>query len=263
MQPITKMIMGGGFAALGLTTNAALAETGYVSSRTALRAGPGANYPAVATMRRGEEIEVLGCLARWRWCDVVWQGARGWVSGSSIQVMYQSRRAPLLRYGGQIGVPFLNFNVDSYWGEHYRERPFYNQMPRFGGRIDRNDQRPNDRPTSTDPRRNAPTFEQQRERNDERPPARAPRQQTAPQTQSDPQVRPAPQVRPQPEARPEVNRAQPAPPQAAPPTARGQGQQPASAAPGQQPRSAPEGRGPRRPDEGDNGGGRPAGGDNR
>ncbi len=136
MQSKSILTMAGAATVLLSTAAGALAAPGFVDERTALRAGPSARYPTIDIMRSGESVEIVGCLARWTWCDVIWRGERGWARGSALEVPYQSRRAPIVRFGQSIGVPFIQFDVQRYWGDYYRDRPFYRNIPRFGGRID-------------------------------------------------------------------------------------------------------------------------------
>ena len=45
-----------------------------------LRAGPGDDYPLVASSAPGQPLEVMGCTSGYGWCDVVLpDGLRGWV----------------------------------------------------------------------------------------------------------------------------------------------------------------------------------------
>jgi len=112
---------------------AAAADHGYVTANLNLRAGPGTDYPVVATMQAGSGVTIYGCLSGWTWCDIDWRGNRGWAAGSYLQVMYRDRRQPITSYGSYIGLPFVTFSVGSYWGDHYRHRRFYDQLPRWNG----------------------------------------------------------------------------------------------------------------------------------
>jgi uncharacterized protein YraI len=161
------------------TAATALAAPGFVDQRTALRAGPGARYPTIDIMRSGDAVDIRGCLPRWTWCDVMWRGERGWARGAALEVLYQSRRAPIVRWGRTIGVPFIQFNVQRYWGDYYRDRPFYRDIPRFGGRIDIDVRRDRDGDWRDRDRRDTPTrddrldnrrdrIEERRERLDDR-----------------------------------------------------------------------------------------------
>jgi len=120
-----------GTAMLGGASAASAADSGYVTANLNLRAGPGFDYPVVATMRAGTGVTIYGCLSGWSWCDIDWQGNRGWAAGSYLQVMYRNYRRPITTYGVDLGLPFVTFSFDSYWNDHYRSRGFYQQRSHF------------------------------------------------------------------------------------------------------------------------------------
>lgn len=99
-----------------------------------LRAGPSRDYPIVAILPAGLSISVQGCLGDYRWCDVVAGSYRGWVYAGNIVYPYQGANVPVLTYGPVIGIGIITFSLGSYWGEHYRGRPWYPQRHRW---IDR------------------------------------------------------------------------------------------------------------------------------
>ena len=59
-----------------------------------------------------------------------WNGVWGWVPADDLQALYRGRRVLVLDYGPEIGLPII-FSVDSYWGEHYRNRGFYARIHDF------------------------------------------------------------------------------------------------------------------------------------
>jgi len=130
------MLLLGALASIGVGAgaSAASAASGYVTASLNLRAGPGTYYPAVTVMHAGDRVEIYGCLPGWTWCDINWHGFRGWAAGRYLQVIYLSRPRPVYLYGRSIGVPFISFNINIYWTQHYRNRTFYTQLPRFGGK---------------------------------------------------------------------------------------------------------------------------------
>ena len=120
-------------ATLLLAPFAAQAAPAFVTTRLDLRAGPGAEYPAVAFLEPGLQVEVLGCLEGYGWCDVVIGQDRGWVAGAYLQAPYQEHRAPLVRVAPAIGLPIVGFSVGSYWERNYRDRPWYAERGRWDG----------------------------------------------------------------------------------------------------------------------------------
>lgn len=122
-------------AGLGLVLGAAvpaLAAPGFATGNVNLRAGPGTNYPQVVVVPNGAPVEIFGCLTGYGWCDVGFNGVRGWVSSGYLQFALRGRRVPFARYYGQTGVPVVEFQFRDYWGEHYRERPWYAEEDRWG-----------------------------------------------------------------------------------------------------------------------------------
>lgn len=113
----------------------AMAQQSIINTSANLRAGPGASYPVVAQLRPGVPVDVAGCTAGYQWCDVVLpgNGLRGWVFAQSLSSPYQGQRVPLANYGATIGVPLITFSLGSYWGSHYRDRPFYREPRYWGG----------------------------------------------------------------------------------------------------------------------------------
>lgn len=115
-------------AALTLTAaSSAFAADGYVTGNVNLRAGPDLDYPRILTVPSGTVVSIQGCLDGWTWCDVVTMGARGWVAGSYLQYMYQSQPVIVQDYGLRIGIPIVTFAIGVYWGNYYRDRPFYRE----------------------------------------------------------------------------------------------------------------------------------------
>lgn len=57
---------------------AALAAPAVATTNVNVRSGPGTNYQAVNTLRRGERVDVEGCRAGW--CYIDGRGVEGWVS---------------------------------------------------------------------------------------------------------------------------------------------------------------------------------------
>jgi len=106
------------FIALSLLASIpALAQTAFTTQAVNVRAGPDRAFPLVTWLRPGTPVNVIGCTSGWRWCDVVAGGWRGWVYSRYLSGPIRSR------------APVITFSVGSYWGAHYRGRPWYSSQP--------------------------------------------------------------------------------------------------------------------------------------
>ena len=128
MKRLYKLVV---LAVAALAPLSALAADGYVNGYVNLRAGPDVRYPRVVTLPPGTPIAVFGCTSGWSWCDVRGDGARGWISANYVRYPYNNRRVVLSTYGGRIGIPIVNFVLDAYWGNHYRNRSWYPQRAQW------------------------------------------------------------------------------------------------------------------------------------
>ena len=79
-----------------------------------VRAGPDPAFPVVTWLHRQTDVHVVGCTVGWRWCDIVAGRAHGWVDATYLSGAFRNQR-----------TPFLKFDVESYWDEHYRSRSWY------------------------------------------------------------------------------------------------------------------------------------------
>lgn len=111
-------------ACLGLLPLAALAYDAYAAKDVHLRAGPARDYPVVAILPRGTQLDVQGCLPDYSWCDVIAVGERGWVYAANIDYVYQGAPVPLIDYGPVIGITVFPFFLGDYWDHWYRGRPW-------------------------------------------------------------------------------------------------------------------------------------------
>ena len=94
----------------------ALAQSAFTTQAVNVRAGPDRAFPLVTWLRPGTPVNVIGCINGWRWCDVVAGGWRGWVYSRYLSGPIRSR------------APVITFSVGSYWGAHYRGRPWYSNQ---------------------------------------------------------------------------------------------------------------------------------------
>ena len=130
---------------------AASALTAVTTVPVPLRAGPAGDFPIVDQIPGGVNVSVNGCVRAYRWCDVSWRDAHGWVQGDDLAYLESGRRVSIIEYGPRVSLPIIAFSVDSYWDRHYRSRPFYGQRAHFrtvwrdndhrGGRRDRRGER--------------------------------------------------------------------------------------------------------------------------
>lgn len=122
-------------AALWAASWAALPDPAQAQARTTtavnLRAGPGVEYPIVAWLPQATRVEVHGCVERYEWCDVTAPDVRGWVHAAYLAYPYRNRPVPIITYGALIGLPIIIFSIGPYWDDHYRNRPWYSQRPRW------------------------------------------------------------------------------------------------------------------------------------
>ena len=103
----------------------------FIISGASLLAGPAADFPPVVSLSPGEPVHVYGCLPDYSWCDVSFQGYRGWFDGRQLAYPNNGVRVPLSGFGSQVGIPVVVFSLDDYWGHFYRDRPFYRDRARW------------------------------------------------------------------------------------------------------------------------------------
>ena len=106
---------------------------GYPVTNVNLRGGPGTYYPALLVVPARSPISILGCLGDYSWCDVLFQGNRGWMRSIYLQGWYQGQYYSLGDYAPRLGYRVVSFNIGPYWDANYRDRPFYRDRGKWGG----------------------------------------------------------------------------------------------------------------------------------
>ena len=130
------------FAALAVARVITLPASAQAQSRAIattdvnLRAGPSTSYPAVNVVGAGDRVRVFGCLDTRAWCDVGYDGQRGWMS-SNYLADARERRYTGPRYVDRMDAPVISFSIGRYWDDHYRGRNFYRDRDRYDDRRGR------------------------------------------------------------------------------------------------------------------------------
>jgi uncharacterized protein YraI len=129
-----------------------------------LRVGPGTEYGIIDVIPAGYPVVVLGCLDAYQWCDVEWDGLRGWVFARYL--VQPGTTVYLPQYAPRIGVPIVTFSFGTYHDRYYRDRPWYRE--RYGswrGRDwrDRDRDRDRDRVEEREERQEAERPRRQRD----------------------------------------------------------------------------------------------------
>jgi uncharacterized protein YraI len=111
----------------------ASAAGGYTTGNVNMRAGPSVSFPVVTTVPAGAPVQIFGCINGWSWCDTLWGGNRGWVSGAYLNAAWQGRTVPFVAYAPRLGVPVVVYDGEVYWRRHYVGRPWYPRARAFVG----------------------------------------------------------------------------------------------------------------------------------
>ena len=142
-------------ACLITLVSVATAQNAMTSDSAGVYAGPDSSYPEVAQLDPDTPIQVMGCLDDWSWCDVGFEGNRGWLYSPDITYQYQGGYVPLYAYAPGLGVPVVAFSFDAYWGSYYHDRPWYQQRGQWAHRTIHHQRPAGPRPSSSPPPREA------------------------------------------------------------------------------------------------------------
>ena len=117
------------WAFLALVPAVASAELAVTTQDVNMRAGPDVSYPRVAVLGGGVQVDVMGCVEGYQWCDVTVGPNRGWVAAGYLAYgAYGYRNAPtvIAQGGPMLGIPLVSFSIAPYWDSYYRGRPWWN-----------------------------------------------------------------------------------------------------------------------------------------
>lgn len=112
----------------------AVASYAFTSQDVNVRAGPDREYPLVAWLPVGSVVELMSCTMDFRWCDVRWEGGRGYVYAGFLGHVYGDGWVVVRDAGPYLGLPVMGFNVQYYWTTWYWDRPWYPQWPAWSAR---------------------------------------------------------------------------------------------------------------------------------
>jgi uncharacterized protein YraI len=126
------------FGIVGLAwASSATAQTAITTQAVNVRAGPDRNFPAVTWLLGGVAVNVVGCTSDWRWCDIIAGRDRGWVYTRYLSFPFNNNTVTILQGGPTLGLPVVTFNIGTYWGAHYRGRPWFGNQPYWDNRWQR------------------------------------------------------------------------------------------------------------------------------
>ena len=118
-------------ATMAAHATAALAFTATVVTPVHMRAGPAIEYPAVALLPPGVDVQVFGCEQGYGWCDVQAGPNRGWIAAGYLQMPAAGGTVVIASNGVTLGIPIITFSFNTYWSTWYRGRPWYAQRAHY------------------------------------------------------------------------------------------------------------------------------------
>jgi uncharacterized protein YraI len=95
-------------ATLAMSTSA-FALPGTAMTDLALRAGPGPMHPVIGTINANAVVEIEGCIDTGTWCQVAWNGQRGWAHASYLGHQMQGQTVVLPQARQQVQIPTVTY----------------------------------------------------------------------------------------------------------------------------------------------------------
>ena len=111
---------------------AAQAAPGFATANVNLRTGPDIEFPSAGIIPEGTPVDVQGCLNDESWCDVIWEGNRGWVFSEYLGFDYRGQTVLLPDAGPAVfRIPIVVFSAAEYWNRYYVGRPWFRERDRW------------------------------------------------------------------------------------------------------------------------------------
>ena len=127
-----RTLIAAAVAAVALGVAAAHATPGFATANVNIRTGPDIDFPSVGVIPEGEPLGIEGCLRDESWCDVHWEGGRGWVYSEYLAFDDRGQMVPLPDVGpAYFRIPFVTFVARDYWDRYYVGRPWYRDRARW------------------------------------------------------------------------------------------------------------------------------------
>lgn len=74
-----------------------------------LRAGPGPNYEVIGVVQNNGEVTIDGCIEGSKWCEVTYQGKKGWAYSAYLTAEVSGSRVVIAERATEVGVPVVTY----------------------------------------------------------------------------------------------------------------------------------------------------------
>lgn len=119
-------------AATAANAQSAAGQGAVASTDLNMRAGPGPEYPVVGGIQAGDPgVQIIGCTQSGLWCDVTYDGDRGWAYARYLSVDVGGQQVSVPELAGRVTVPTATYEASTYFDQNYRDRPVYAQRDRY------------------------------------------------------------------------------------------------------------------------------------